>query len=84
MDRNRRVLAAAALFAGIAAVTVRPVRRWYLHWGATPAEIDRAMPLDDRIAGPKILSTMAITIDLPPAQVWPWLVQIGDPPRAGY
>jgi hypothetical protein len=27
---------------------------------------------------------MAITIDAPPEEIWPRLVQIGDPPRVGY
>jgi hypothetical protein len=60
------------------------VRPWYLRWGATDAEIERPMPLDERIPEPKLNSTMAITIDAPREEVWPWLVQIGDPPRAGY
>ena len=33
---------------------------------------------------PMLNSTMAITIDAPPEEVWPWLAQMGDPPRAGY
>ena len=60
------------------------VRPWYLCWGATDEEIPRAMPLDNHVRSPSLRSTMAITIDAPPERVWPWLVQIGDPPRAGY
>jgi len=63
---------------------VRPVRRWYLHWGATADEIARTMPLDDRVEYPSLASTMAITIDAPPEAIWPWIVQLGEPPRAGY
>lgn len=62
----------------------RVIRPWYLHWGATAEEIARAMPLDDRVPAPRLHSTMAITIDAPPERVWPWLAQIGEPPRAGY
>jgi hypothetical protein len=37
----------------IAAVTawfglIQPGRRWYLHWGATQAEVARPMPLAER------------------------------------
>jgi hypothetical protein len=60
------------------------VRPWYLRWGATDAEIRRPMPLDERVPAPKLNSTMAITIEAPPDEIWPWLAQIGDPPRAGY
>ncbi|MET0419195.1 MAG: SRPBCC family protein [Actinoplanes sp.] len=55
-----------------------PARRWYLGWGATPAERTRRLPGDDLIAHPDITSTRAITIAAPPAAVWPWLVQMGS------
>jgi hypothetical protein len=42
------------------------------------------MPLDDRVAQPNLQITMGITIDAPAEAIWPWLVQMGDPPRAGY
>jgi uncharacterized protein YndB with AHSA1/START domain len=42
------------------------------------------MPLDDHVPDPRLDSTMAITIDAPPERIWPWLVQMGDAPRAGY
>jgi hypothetical protein len=60
------------------------VRPWYLHWGATDVEIRRPMPLDERVSAPKLNSTMAITINATTEDIWPWLAQIGDPPRAGY
>jgi hypothetical protein len=60
------------------------VRPWYLRWGATDEEVARAMPLDGHVPHPRLRSTMAITIDAPPHRVWPWLVQMGDAPRAGY
>jgi hypothetical protein len=74
--------AALAAAGGIAFTSV--VRPWYSRWGATDAEIDRPMPLDERIPDPTIATTMAITINTRPEAIWPWLVQIGDPPRAGY
>src|SRR5262249_18310659 len=33
---------------------------------------------DDLLANPDIIATRAITIDAPPAAVWPWLVQMGS------
>jgi hypothetical protein len=62
----------------------RVVRPWYLRWGATDEEVARPMPLDDRVANPRLSSTMAITIDAPPERIWPWLAQMGEGDRAGY
>lgn len=58
-------------------------RRWHLTWGATPAEVSAAMPGDDRVHNAHYLSTRAITVDVPPDRVWPWLVQVGCR-RAGF
>jgi hypothetical protein len=63
---------------------LRVVRPWYLRWGATDEEVQRAMPLDDHVPDPRLNSTMAITVDAPPERIWPWLVQMGDGDRAGY
>jgi hypothetical protein len=50
---------------------------WQRRWGATDAEVDRAMP-GDEILGPGAPSTTrAIKVDAPPDQVFPWLMQIG-------
>ena len=66
------LLAAAAVFYS------PPVHRWYLTWGATPEEVEGAMPGDDLLPEPDLLSTRAVTVDAPPASVWPWLVQMGS------
>ena len=55
-----------------------PARRRYLTWGATAEEADRAMPGDDLLPEPDLLSTRAITIAAAPSTVWPWLVQMGS------
>ena len=46
-------------------------------WGATGAERQRLMPGDEVVTDPAFVTTHAITIDAPPADVWPWLVQMG-------
>ena len=74
-----RVVAGAALVAGAAAVAYPvPLRRWYLTWGARPDEVHRALPGDDLLPAPDMLSTRAVTVDAPPAAIWPWLVQLGS------
>jgi hypothetical protein len=49
-----------------------------LTWGARPDEVSRKLPGDDLLADADIVSTRVITIDAPPAAIWPWLVQMGS------
>ncbi|MFW5744201.1 MAG: methyltransferase family protein [Spirochaetota bacterium] len=75
------VLALAGLFAlGSYYAIVRPVM---LGFGATRGERTAALPGDELIATPRSGYTQAWTIDAPPAEVWPWLVQVGYA-RAGW
>jgi hypothetical protein len=54
-----------------------------LRWGATAEEASEPLPGDDRTPHPRVQSTRAVTIDAPPEQVWPWLMQMGIG-RAGF
>ena len=54
-----------------------------LTWGATPEEAAETLPGDDATPHARTQWTRAITIDAPPEQVWPWLVQMGIG-RAGF
>ena len=67
--------------AGVGALAVS--RKRLRNLGATPAERRATLPGDEIIPGAKSRSTMAVTIDLPPSAVWPWLVQMGCD-RAGF
>jgi hypothetical protein len=58
------------------------LRRWHLRWGATEAEATKSLPGDD-IVPEATASTRAITIKAPPAEVWPWLAQMGQD-KAGF
>lgn len=49
---------------------------WLSQWGSTAAERTRVMPGDDVVAEGRRW-TRSITVDAPPSDVWPWLVQIG-------
>jgi len=71
------VLALVFLLLDLSLIYWFPVRRWLCHWGATPAEIWRGMPGDSRVVHPAYDTTLAVTIDAPPADIWPWLVQMG-------
>jgi hypothetical protein len=78
------VTRAAALAAvGLAAAAgYRAVAPRFRHWGATGPERDAALPGDEIIDRPSIVTTRAVTVDAPPEAVWPWLVQMGQD-RAG-
>ena len=52
-------------------------------WGATDAELARSLPGDDLVVQPRIQTNRAITLNASPAEVWPWLAQIGYK-RAGW
>jgi hypothetical protein len=54
-----------------------PVRRWMSRWGTSPQELAREMPGDAVIPNPTHSSMQAVTVKAPPADIWPWLVQIG-------
>lgn len=46
-------------------------------WGATRAELQGSLPGDELLAAPVLTVNRAITIEAPPDEVWPWLVQLG-------
>jgi hypothetical protein len=75
---DRASAALGALAAATAAVYWFVVRPWHLRWGAADEEVARALPGDEMVPDAKISSTHAITIQAAPAEVWPWLVQIGQ------
>lgn len=54
-----------------------PVRHWFNGWGTTPEEIKRVMPGDKVIANPTNSAMQAVTVNAPPENIWPWLVQMG-------
>jgi hypothetical protein len=82
---RRVVTAVVALVASLVVMErlyQRLLRDRTLNWGATAEEATRALPGDELLVDADIVATRAITIEAPPAAVWPWLVQIG-PGRAG-
>jgi hypothetical protein len=83
MERGRRawLLAGAAVLAELAGYLVWRPRM--LRWGATEEEAAEALPGDARTPHPRVQSTRAITIGVPPERVWPWIVQMGIE-RAGF
>jgi len=54
------------------------VRPQHLQWGATEREASTPMPGDEYIPFPRYITNRAITINRPAAEVWPWIVQLGQ------
>jgi hypothetical protein len=71
-----------ALAAGLDVATYPFWRRWCLTWGTENDEATWALPGDELLADPAILSTRGIWVAAPPGAIWPWLVQMG-PGRGG-
>jgi hypothetical protein len=71
------------LAAGLGVLGYARVRQPILTWGATAAEAAGPLPGDELLPTADGVSTRAIDIDAPPADVWPWLAQMGPAPRGG-
>ncbi|MFC1998523.1 hypothetical protein ACFLVR_02635 [Chloroflexota bacterium] len=54
------------------------LRSKYRKWGSTEEELSRELPGDELIKEMKGWYNHAITIKAAPADVWPWIVQLGQ------
>jgi hypothetical protein len=75
-DRTRWIGVGIAGGAALAAYHL-VIRPWHLRLGSTDAEVARAMPGDEAVLAPQVVTTRAVTIRASPAQIWPWLAQLG-------
>ena len=75
IGRVTRIAATGALATFVAYRLI--LRRACLTWGATSAEADGPLPGDELLEDANLVTTRAITIDAPPSDVFPWLVQMG-------
>lgn len=74
----RRWLPRAVMAASASVLAYRLLASpWHQNRGATEDEITRPLPGDDLVAEPASQGTRAITIEAPPEQVWPWVIQLG-------
>ncbi|WP_413452411.1 SRPBCC family protein [Georgenia phoenicis] len=53
-------------------------RRWQQVWGATPEEVAARLPGDEILGCADLVATRAVSVQAPPEDVWPWLVQLGQ------
>lgn len=74
--QRRHVLAMAA--AVLSSTYLFLLRPWHSRWGTTRGEVERPLPGDEIVPNPKYSTTHAVTVRAPAADVWPWLVQMGQ------
>ncbi|HPZ94059.1 MAG: SRPBCC family protein [Mycobacterium sp.] len=61
-----------------AAGALLAARQFYRNWGTTKEECQTPLPGDELIGQPAVQTTEGVWIDAPAADVWPWLVQMGQ------
>ena len=54
------------------------LRSKYQKWGSTKEELQRELPGDELVKNVKGWYNHAITINATPANVWPWIAQLGQ------
>ena len=47
-------------------------------WGTIGTEATDPLPGDDLVPDPKWSYTLGVSVDAPPAAVWPWIAQVGQ------
>ncbi|HSJ85920.1 MAG TPA: hypothetical protein VK909_01845 [Anaerolineales bacterium] len=67
-------LLAIAMIGGIVTVLLMP---WMDRWGATDNEVAAWYTGDDLVSSPRITYTRAVSINATPAEIYPWIVQLG-------
>ncbi len=72
------LVAVASAATAVTATYFLAVRPWVYRWGSTDEEIIRELPGDDLLNDAALETTRAVTINATPAEIWPWLVQIGQ------
>lgn len=75
---SKRLWGIGVILLGFLLAYVFLVQPWYMRWGATDTELAMALPGDPFIPSTTVVSTRALTIHAPVAQVWPWIVQLGQ------
>jgi hypothetical protein len=54
------------------------LRQRRLRWGARDDELPQAFPGDELVPEPRWEYLHGVTVEAPPASVWPWIAQVGQ------
>lgn len=83
MGKQRPALAALSVAVALTAWYRGHLRPWLYTWGARPDEIRAALPGDELVEVSGTRTTRAVSVAASRADIWPWLVQIGED-RGGF
>jgi hypothetical protein len=78
VSRRRARLVSSGVVAGFVIAGTRLLRHEYLRWGAVDDEVAMRLPGDGLIRQADLTATRAVTIHAAAADVWPWIVQLGQ------
>ncbi len=62
----------------VASAGLYAARQYFRNWGTTKEECETPLPGDELVAAPAVQTTEGVWIEAPAADVWPWLVQMGQ------
>jgi hypothetical protein len=77
MKKALKILAFLAAAGVLVIALIYLAKPLYMNWGATKAEIGASLPGDEFVLDSKGGHTVGITIQAPPEEIYPWLVQLG-------
>ncbi|MBC7290079.1 MAG: SRPBCC family protein [Actinotalea sp.] len=73
-----RTLAATAAAVGVAVSAYPRARHWGRTFGATSVEVAATLAGDGLLPHADVVATRAVDVAAPPADVWPWVAQLGQ------
>src|SRR5436190_17778690 len=74
---GRAMISVLVVILGFAVLYWFPGRRWMSRWGSTPSDLRRVMAGDALLGDATYSGTLSVTVNAPPEDIWPWLVQLG-------
>ena len=77
MKRFFKLIGILAGLAVVAILLIMALMPWMDRWGATGNEVTASFPGDELVPAPRVTYTRAISINAPPQDVYPWIVQLG-------
>ncbi|MFN7036399.1 MAG: hypothetical protein ACK4SN_08530 [Bellilinea sp.] len=83
-NQRKRILIGIVVVALLLSAGFYWVGRLIPNWGSSAQEVNLALPGDDLIPSPDLIWNHAITLQASPAQIYPWLIQMGDSRAAFY
>ena len=78
--KEKKVLTTIGILLGLAVALVLAIillTPWMDRWGASDAEIATTFPGDELVQTPNSIVNRVVTIQATPAQIYPWIVQLG-------